>query len=213
VTAVLTAAVVIIMGWFAVGSIWNVRKGSSTLRWFREGLPLLGEKTTLRWFGTTSVELVLANPKPPFERVTLVIFLEPRDVPWSWALSRARGRRDTLIFRAQTRRAPSRDIEALDRASWSGRDALRRLESEQWSVREPAAPAQPAVFTKVPDALPQADALLGLAREAGMTVRRLSVRRQDPHLQLHVDLPAPPMPAARFFETLRAIGESATASS
>ena len=76
-TAVLAVAVVVVIGWFAVGSIWNVRKGSATLRWFREGLPLLGEKTTLRWLGTTSVELHLSKAKPPFETVTLVIFLEP----------------------------------------------------------------------------------------------------------------------------------------
>jgi hypothetical protein len=208
-TAALTAAVVLIMGWFAVGSIWNVRKGSSTLRWFKEGLPLLGEKTTLRWLGTTSVELVLAKAKPPFERVTLVIFLEPRDVPWIWALSRRRGRRDALIVRGQTRRPPPRDIEALDRASWPAREALRRMASEPWQAREPAAAGDLTVFTKVEDALPVADALLRLARDSGMKVRRLSVRREDPYLQLHVDLPASPAPAAEFFGALRAIGERA----
>ena len=43
-----------------------------------------------------------------------------------------------------------------------------------------------------------------------MKVRRLSVRQQEPHLQLFVDLPAPPMPAAEFFGALRAIGERAS---
>ena len=209
-TAALTAAVVLVMGWFAVGSIWNVRKGSSTLRWLKGGLPLLGEKTTLRWLGTTSVEMVIAKAKPPFEKVTLVIFLEPRDVPWIWALSRRRRRRDALIFRGQTRRPPPHDIEALDPGSWPAREARRRMASEAWTAREPAAAGDPAVFTKVEKALPLADALLELAREAGMKVRRLSVRRQEPHLQLHVDLPAPPTSAAEFFKALRAIGERAT---
>jgi hypothetical protein len=207
--AVLTVAVVLIMGWFAVGSIWNVRKGSATLRWFRDGLPLLGEKTTLRWLGTTSVELVLARAKPPFESITLVIFLEPRDVPWFWALSRRRGRRDTLIVRGKTRHAPPHDIEALDARSWSAREARRRMASEPWSPREPAAAGDLTVFTKADEALPFADALLELARGADFKVQRLSVRRGDPNLQLHVDLPAPPTPAARFFGALRAIGERA----
>ena len=206
-TAALTVALVLVMGWFAIGSIRNVRKGSATLRWFKEGLPLLGEKTTMRWLGTTSVELVLAKAEPPFETVTLIIFLEPRDVPWIWALSRRRGRRDTLIFRGQTRRAPAQDIEALDPGSWSAREARRHMASESWPDRETAVVEGLSVFTRAGGALPLAEALLGLAREAGMKVRRLSVRRQEPHLQIHVDLPAAPTPAAGFFRALRAIGE------
>jgi hypothetical protein len=208
-TAALIAAVAFVMGWFAAGSIRNVRKGSATLRWFREGLPLLGEKTTLRWLGTSSVELVLAKAKPPFESVTLVIFLEPRDVPWIWAFSRWRGRRDTLIVRGQTRRPPSHDIEALSVGSWSARDAQRRIASESWPLESPPA-AGLTIFTKAEGDRHLADALLELARNAGMVVRRLSVRRREPHFQLHVDLPAPTTPAVPFFGALRAIAERAT---
>jgi hypothetical protein len=209
VTALLTAALVLVMGWFAAGSIWNVRKGRDTIRWFNEGLPLLGEKTTLRWLGTTSVEMVIARAKPPFESVVLVIFLEPRDVPWIWAASRRRGRRDALLFRGQTKRPPRFDIEAIDPASWSGREGHRSMASEPWAPREPSTAETLAVYTKAEGGLPLADSLLELARGAGMKVRRLSVRRREPHLQLHVDLPGPPMPAAEFFGALRAIGERA----
>src|ERR1035437_6499979 len=73
--------VTIVMGWFAAGSIWNVRKGKAALRWMQGGLPLLGERTTVRWLGTTSVEMVIAKARKPFEQATLVIFLEPRHAP------------------------------------------------------------------------------------------------------------------------------------
>jgi hypothetical protein len=207
VTAVLTAAVVLVIGWFAAGSLWNVRKGSATLRWFRDGLPLLGEKTTLRWLGTTSVDLSIARAKRPFESAALVIFLEPRDVPWIWGVSRWRGRRDLLIFRGQTHRPPVHDIEAVAPGSWSEREARRRIESEAWPPPEQAAAGDLTVFTRTADAVPLARMLLDLARDAGIRVRRLSVRRREPHLQLHVDLPGPPMAASRFFGALRAIGE------
>ena len=138
-----------------------------------------------------------------------MIFLEPRDVPWLWGFSRSRGRRDTLILRATLRRAPHADLEALDRSSFAGRDALRRMAAERWSVREGAADGARPVFYKVEGALPLADDLLELARDAGMTVRRLSVRRAEPHLQLHVDLPAASAPAAEFFAAVRTIGERA----
>jgi hypothetical protein len=199
--------VAVVMVWFAAGSIWNVRKGKSILRWMQGGLELLCERTTVRWLGTTAVEMVLVKAKPPFEEVTLVIFLEPRDVPWLWGFSRTRGRRDALILRARLRRAPHADLEALDRSSFAGRDALRRMASERWSVREGEAAGALPVFYKVEGALPLADALLGSARGAGMTVRRLSVRRAEPHLQLHVDLPAGSAPAADFFAAVRTLGE------
>jgi hypothetical protein len=178
------------------------------MRWMQDGLHLLCERTTVRWLGTTAVELVLSKPKPPFEEAKLVIFLEPRDVPWLWAFSWSRGRRDTLIVRARLHGAPHGDLEALDRSSFAGRDALRGIASERWSVREGAEGALP-VYYKAPGALPVADALLELARGAGMTVRRLSVRRAEPHLQLHIDLPAPSARAAEFFAAVRTLGETA----
>ncbi len=206
-TALLTVAVIFVVGWFAVGSIWNVRKGSATLRWLREALPVLGEKTTLRWLGTTSVEMVLARARAPFESVTLVIFLEPRDVPWLWALSRGRGRRDALIFRAQTRQAPAHDLEAFDPRSWPAREARRRIEAEAWPGREPGVAGGLTIFAKADGDAPFAESLLEIAGKAGIRVRRLSVRRADPNLALHVDLPGAPMPAAPFLGALRAIGE------
>jgi hypothetical protein len=42
-----------------------------------------------------------------------------------------------------------------------------------------------------------------------MTVRRLSVRRAEPHLQLHVDLPEVSAPAVEFFTAVRTLGEMA----
>ncbi len=209
-TTALMIAVAFVTGWFALGSIWNVRKGNAVLKWMRGGLPLVGERTTVRWLGTTSVEMVMGQAKNPFDQVTLVIFLEPRDVPWIWGPSRLRGRRDTLIFRARLGETPIVDLEAFDPTSWSGRDARSRTTSERWTVREPERGGDLPVYYKLEGGKAVADAILGLARAAGMTVRRLSVRRAEPHLQLHVDLPPLSALPAEFFSTLRAMGEIAT---
>jgi len=205
----LLALVVFVLGWFALGSGANVKRGNRALKWLQGGLKALGDKATVRWIGTTAVDLGLANAKAPFESATLVVFLAPRDLPWLWALSRARGRRDTLILRARLQKPPVADLELLDRASWSGRDALRGMKDERWSVREPAAPEGLAAYTRFEDALARADALEAEARNAGATLRRLSVRRNETHLELHVDLPADSLDAAAFFRTVRALGELA----
>ena len=206
-------AAVAVVAWFAAGTIWNVRKGSALMRWMqggtdgelRGGLRALGERTTVRWLGSTAVEMVLSDAKPPFAAVTLVIFLEARDLPW-WPISRACGRRDTLIIRGVLRRAPAREIEALDPLSWSGRDALARVPRE-WLVRAAAAPGELVVHHAGAGALAHADAMLALARRGGLVIRRLSVRCTEPNLQIHIAFPDGRQPAHEFFEAVHALAE------
>ena len=207
-TELVAIAAIAIVAWFAAGTIWNVRTGREVLRWMQGGLPLLGARTTVRWLGSTAVELMIRDGKAPFASVTLVVFLEPRDMPWMWALARSRGRRDTLIIRGVLRRAPAVELEALDPSSWAGRDALPRVPPE-WPVREVTTVA--GIVVHHADAGERADALLGLAGRAGLAVKRLSVRRTEPNFQLHVGLPDRRQAAHGFFEAVRAIAERALA--
>jgi hypothetical protein len=180
------------------------------MRWMQGGLPALGERTTVRWLGSTAVEMVIRDGKAPFTGATVIIFLEPRDMPWMWALGRSRGRRDTLIIRAMLRRTPEVEFEALDPASWSGRDALPRV-PPKWLVRQAEVPGGVVVHHASAAALEHADALLALAQRAGLVVRRLSVRRTEPNFQLHVSLPDLRQPVCDFFEAVHALAERALA--
>jgi len=203
-------AAVAVVAWFAAGTIWNVHLGRELMRWMQGGLPVLGERTTMRWLGSTAVEMVIQDGKAPFARVTVVIFLEPRDLPWMWALGRSRGRRDTLIIRGALRAAPPIEFEALDPASWSGRDALPRVPPE-WLVRPPAVPGGVVVHGPNAVALARADELLALAQRAGLVAGRLSVRRAEPNFQMHVRLPDRRQPARGFFDAVHAIAQRALA--
>jgi len=209
-TELVAVVAVAIVACFAAGTIFNVRLGRDLMRWMQDGLPMLGQRTTVRWLGSTAIELVIQDARPPFTSATLVIFLEPRDLPWMWALGRSRGRRDTLILRGALRRAPVVGIEALDPGSWSGRDARGRVPRE-WSVRPVA--SQDGIVVHHADAasLARADGLLALAKRSGLIVRRLSVRSTDPNLQLHVQLPDRRRSARELFEALHAIAELAPA--
>jgi hypothetical protein len=196
-------AAVAVVAWFAAGTIWNVRLGREVLRWMQGGLPLLGGRTSVRWLGSSAVELAINEGKAQFAKVTVVVFLEPRDLPW-WPASRALGRRDTLIVRGALRRAPALQLEILDPASWSCRDALPRVPRE-WPVRRDGL----AVHHESAAALALGDELLARAGRAGMVVARLSVRRAEPHFQLHVRLPERGRPAREFFEAVQAMAERA----
>lgn len=207
---VVVAALAVVFS-FVAGFIWNVRKGRELMRWMQDGLTLLGERTTARWLGSSAVEMVIRQARPPFEQVTVIIFLEPRDIPWMWALSRWRGRRDTVILRGHLRRQPRSELEVLDPRSWSGRDALRRMPAAEWSLRQPTAPGALPTWFKGESALERADDLVALADRAGLSVRRLSVRRTEPHFQLHLAPPGAGASARAFFEAVRALGERAPA--
>ena len=173
------------------------------------GLPVLGQRTTVRWLGSTAVEMVIRDGKAPFASATLVIFLEPRDVPWMWALSRGRGRRDTLIIRGVLRRAPNVEFEALDPRSWSGREALPRVPAE-WSVRQAAATGDVVVhYGKRCGARLRRCAAAQRPGAPDWTSSGLSVRRTEPHFQIHVPLPDQRQPARDFFEAVHAIAERA----
>ena len=199
-TGLIGIAAVLLVAWFAAGTIWNVRLGSRVMRWMQAGLPLIGERSTVRWLGSSVVELVINEGKAELGRTTVLVFMEPRDLPW-WPLSRSRGRRDTLIIRSVLKRMPSVELEAIDPASWSGRDALPRIPGE-WPVRELGG-------LRLFGDEKRAEALLALAQRSGLAAVRLSVRRSEPQFQLHVALPDPQKPAREFFEAVHGLVELA----
>ena len=86
-TVLIGAAAFLLVAWFAAGTIWNVRLGSQVMRWMQEGLPVLGSRSTVRWLGSSVVELVINEGKAALASAAVVIFMEPRDLPW-WPLSR-----------------------------------------------------------------------------------------------------------------------------
>jgi hypothetical protein len=197
-----------IMGWYAAGVIFNIRRGNAVLKWLQAGLPRLGERTTLRWLGSSAVALEIARARPPFRRVEVLLVLEPRDVPWFWLIARARGRRDVLIVRGQLASAPQHEFDWLQPGSWSERERGGRATGREWP-REALeglsyrAPAPQSVLGR-----PAALAALAAAREIQPEVWQLSTRREQPHLELHLPLPHPRQAdAGRFVDRLRHLAE------
>ena len=178
--------VITVVGWFALGTQRNVRKGNDALRWLQDGLKLLGGKAKLRWLGSSVVELTIPSAKEPFHQAELVVVLEPRDVPFLWWYYRARGRRDLLIIRGQLRSTPGFEFEALDRRCWMTRTAEKQLRLRDWnSVTLPE--SSPLVAYTVGDT-PPATRLLEAVAWPGCTPVRLRIRRTGVHLEVHWNL-------------------------
>ncbi len=181
-------AVILFLGWFAIGTQWNVRKGDAALKWLRQGLPLVGERTTMRWMGSSAMELKIAKASNPFRTAETVIIFEPRDVPVLWAFTRLRGRRDTLIFRSQLRAAPSFEMEAFDPKGWTSGGIERRARGKNF--RQPNITVSPFnVYVSDNGDPAVAKRLVDSASHAGGQLLRLSVRRDVPNLEIHWVLP------------------------
>jgi hypothetical protein len=199
-------AVIVFVGWFALGMIFNVRRGNAVARWLQEGLPLVGEKTTLRWLGTSGVELKIQHPRKPMLSVEIFILLEPRDIPFLWGYFHARGRRDILIVRCQLPSHPALQLEAADARAWTARGARQQSGRKLWvSVPSPAG-AHVTAFGE--GRLEIAEKLLALAATCELPLVRLAIRRDAPQLEGQWQLLRfGGVSSRRVFEILRQISD------
>jgi hypothetical protein len=184
--------ILFVMLWFAFGTQRNIRKGNDLLRWLQGGLPILGRRTTMRWLGSSAVELGIVEPASPFREATVVVVLEPRDVSVLWAFARSRGRRDFLIVRVNLVRAPRFDIDVRDPRGWTGRavpsgdgdgegdEARRELD---WADGVVAMAGPGADDARVRSTWTRLS-------EASDGVWRLTIQPVVPHLEVHLRPPA-----------------------
>lgn len=205
----LVLAVIIIMGWFAFGVIYNLRRGEALIRWMQSGLPRIGERTTFRWLGSSVAELVIAKGKGPVRRLETLVVLTPRDIPWLLLLAGMQGRRDTLIFRAQLGTPPLLDLELANPRSWTGRMALQQAAQRGWesrTYRDLQLMAPPGLLNLASTTL---DRLQPQAHKLTNSYQRFSLRKSSPHLEVHLAFPdRDNADAVVFFEAFQSLARS-----
>jgi hypothetical protein len=184
------ALILFVMLWFALGTQRNIRKGNDLLRWLQTGLPLLGRRTTMRWLGSSAVELGIVEPAPPFREATVVVVLEPRDVSFLWAYARRRGRRDFMIVRMNLVAAPRFAIEVRDPHGWTGRAGGHDTDATDGSPWRAGWPGR--ALARVGPGADEPAVRHAWTRLAGVSdgVWKLTVQQLVPHLEVHVR-PAP----------------------
>ncbi len=199
--AALLIGALVVMLWFALGTRKNIERGNRLLRWLQDGLPLLGRRTTMRWLGSSAVQLGVRQVRDPFREAEVVVVLEPRDVSLLWAWARTRNRRDFLILRAELVSPPAFELEAGDTRGWTGRDRPQRIDREGWESSDWG--DEHVTVRHTPYAEEElAGRFWERLGEASGGVWRLSIRREPPHVEAHV---LPPDPDAVGSKTLFAV--------
>lgn len=206
---ILVVAVIVVMGWFAFGVIYNLRRGDAVLRWMQTGLPRIGERTTFRWLGTSVAELVIARAKSPFRRLETLLVLRPRDVFWMTILSAVQGRNDIVIFRAQLSTVPLLDLELADPKTWSGRSSLQQVARRGWESRTYQDLQLMAPKGLLDLAASTLDKLNGPMHKLSVRYARLSLRKETPNLEIHIPFPDYRNTESKnYFEALRGLAQA-----
>ncbi len=206
---ILVVAVIVIMGWFAIGVIYNLRRGDALLKWIQNGLPNIGQKTTFRWLGTSVAELVIAHAKKPFRRLETLLVLKPRDIFWMTILASLQGRNDIVIFRAHLTTAPVTDLELVDPNTWSGRTALKEISQRKWESKTYKDMQLLAPNGLLDMATTTLDRLAIPMEKLSPRYARLSLRRDAPNFEVHVPFPQyRAVDAEKYFEALRELARA-----
>ncbi len=206
---ILVVAVIVVMGWFAFGVIYNLRRGEAVLRWMQIGLPRIGERTTFRWLGTSVAELVIAKAKSPFRRLETLLVLKPRDVFWMTILSAFQGRNDIVIFRAHLGGAPLLDLELANPRTWSGRTSLQQAAQRGWESRQYQGLQLMAPKGLLDLAASTVDKLNESMQKLSPRYDRLSLRKQTPQLEIHIPFPDTRTTESKnYFEALRGLAQA-----
>ena len=208
---ILIAAVIILMGWFALGMIINLRRGDALLKWMQYGLPKIGQRTTFRWLGTSVAELVIAQAKKPFRRLETLVVLKPRDLFWMTILASWQGREDLVIFRAHLSTAPLLDLELIDPNTWTGRNTVKQITERKWESRDYQNMQVLAPKGSLDLATAMLDKLAVPLQDFSPRYARFSLRRDSSQSNLELHVPFPQYGSAsanEYFESLRTLARA-----
>lgn len=197
------------MGWFALGMIYNLRRGDAILKWMQGGLPLIGQRTTFRWLGTSVAEMGIAKAKRPFQHMDVLLVLKPRDVFWMVIIAFFQKRSDVLIFRAALSVPPLLDLELADPNTWTGREALGKVGKRGWEAVDYHGLRLMAPKGLLDLAATTLDRLTAPMESLSPRYMRLSLRKAAPNMEVHLPFPNPGETDARaYFLSLSNLGHA-----
>jgi hypothetical protein len=166
--------------WLIVGTLINRQRAASVSRWvYREVRPH-GGKLAIRWLTLAAFELTVGEARKPFRQLTLVGFLESREMPFVWLWNRLSRRGDLLVARAELRRLPRWGLEAYRAHSVVADDARRAAQAAGWAPQQAADGLWRANGGGAAAEL--SDRLIASLGPYAARVERLAVRREAPQL-------------------------------
>ena len=204
-------AALLLAGWYFWFRRRNRRRAIAVLSWIEDAFSGRGIVLRVRWQGASRFYVDLLLCRAMFRRASLRIQLQPREMPFHWALHRVCHRRETVTFEAELEQAPSLGLH-VQNYTWHGR--MRRPIPKSlagWRFE----PLGRTLITSRPDweqEFGQVVETILAARSCHFT--HVAFRRRAPHLVATAPLESL-CPAARnaaMFEVLQELASSASTS-
>jgi hypothetical protein len=188
-TAVVIALCLVLVVWYAIGYLYNLRHGRRLFAWLEAGLDALGGERTAGWIGSAAsgARIQILHADAPFRRLEMTLLLERREIPLLWLLDHLRGRRDRLIMKATLRSPRQGELEVTPpRRSFLEPTAVDYRREPSWTGEEGSHGL--LVLRRGSGTERQVASLRPWLQTYGCALRRLAWQKSDPHIQMHLDL-------------------------
>lgn len=179
---------VLIVGYLA-GAWLNRQRSKALGQWLQRGLRLLGGKPAWKVVGSlnSGAQVSIADASKPFRSLQITYVLLTREFLPLLAFELLRGKRDTMIVRAELRVRPDREFEVVPLDGPLRRSLDANAGEQPWNWRE--APAGLGIATRGEGNDPLVARVTSFLDRYAAYVQRLSLRQRQPNLVLFVYLP------------------------
>ena len=186
------------------GFYYNRQQAGKVLAWLQEGLKIFGPVSAGEKLPgmATGGRLEVKRGAAPVRRVEAVYLLAPRENLLFWLFHVLQGKRDELILWITYQSKPEQDIEVARPGDRQFESRLKASDKKALTISEGPRGLQFASEQKKDSML--AGKVQSMLEQYGMTIYRLALRENKPHLFLRVNLRVMQLvPAPEFFSTLR----------
>jgi len=175
--------------WYIVGSSINRKRGLETFRWLRDGLETAGKVTEARWIGSSGsgARLTVGKANRPFQRIEVVFLLDSRELLPLWLVNLLRGKQDEMILKANLRSMPTSEIEVGHSDSKEIKSLISNKQPSTFQTASAAAGF--GILYKGRASDEQIARLQSFIQQYQVSIKRISLKKQMPHLVLRADLP------------------------
>jgi hypothetical protein len=203
-------ALAVVTVWYLALLYYNRRRAQHLLRWICAASGTEGRVLCLRWISASCFHLKLQLSAEDFREAHIKVQLQPREMPLSWFLSRARGKQEALTFEADLAYPPAFNLE-VHNYRWRKRRAARVRQSDELVLVRTG----PVVLTTRGDWQQDLTNMMnGLLSSRDCNFERVEFRRHSPHFSATLPLKSLDLNcegASQLFEALRDLAAGASA--
>jgi hypothetical protein len=206
------AAATLLVGWYWWFRLANRLRAAQILSWIERAFSGHGSVSRARWQGASHFRVDLRLGTSLFRSASLLVELEPRELPLTWLYSRVRKHKETVKFEAELEHRPGGNLY-IQKHHWSGR--TRRIKPP--SLREwRGVSLKPMLISTQPNWRNNSGHMLETLRTFARTCEGFQVvfRKQGPHFVVTAPLEtlSPETQQAGMFNVLHELASIASTS-